>query len=111
MGGEGEAEGGSWELGLRRGLQHRLLTFDVAPSSVQCLRSTSASISSPPPRRGVAAADTQLTTLARTVPHALQYRGGTGPNGIDIEVSRHHTVSVSNFQCIEVSTDDGMVHF
>ena len=34
-----------------------------------------------------------------------------GPNGIDIEVSRHHTVLISNFQGIEVSTDDGMVHF
>ena len=31
-------------------------------------------------------------------------------NGIDIEVSRHHTVSVSNFQSIRVSTDDWMVH-
>ena len=34
-----------------------------------------------------------------------------GSNGVDIEVSRHHTVSVSNFQSIEVSTDDWMVHF
>ena len=32
-----------------------------------------------------------------------------GSNGIDIEVSRHHTVS--HFQSIEVSTDNGMVHF
>ena len=37
--------------------------------------------------------------------------GGAGPNGIDIEVLRHHTVSISNFQCIKVSTDDWMVHF
>ena len=29
----------------------------------------------------------------------------TGSNGIDIEVSKHHTVSVWNFQSIEVSTD------
>ena len=34
-----------------------------------------------------------------------------GSNGIDIKVSIHHTVSVSNFQSIEASTDDGMVHF
>ena len=34
------------------------------------------------------------------------------PNGIDIEVSRHHhMVSVSNFQRIKVSTDDWIVHF
>ena len=33
------------------------------------------------------------------------------PNGIDIEVSRHRTVTISNFQCIEVSTDDWMVRF
>ena len=32
-------------------------------------------------------------------------------NGIDIEVLRRHTVSVSNFQSIKVSTDDGMVRF
>ena len=32
-----------------------------------------------------------------------------GQNGIDIEVARHHTVSVSNFQSIEVSTDDRKV--
>ena len=30
----------------------------------------------------------------------------TGSNGIDIEVSRHHAVSVSNFKSIKVSTDD-----
>ena len=34
-----------------------------------------------------------------------------GSNGIDIEVSRHHAVSVSNFQSIKVSTDDCMVPF
>ena len=34
-----------------------------------------------------------------------------GSNGIAIEVSMHHTVSVSNVQSIEVSTDDGMVYF
>ena len=33
-----------------------------------------------------------------------------GQNGIDIEVSRHHTVSVSNFQSIKVSTDNWMVY-
>ena len=33
-----------------------------------------------------------------------------GSNGIDIEVSRHRTISVSNFQSIKVSTDDGMVN-
>ena len=32
-------------------------------------------------------------------------------NGIDIEVSRHHMVSVSNFKSIEASTDDWLVHF
>ena len=32
-----------------------------------------------------------------------------GSNGIDIEVSRHHLVSASSFQGIEVSTDDRMV--
>ena len=34
-----------------------------------------------------------------------------GSNGIAIEVSMHHTVSVSNVQSIKVSTDDGMVYF
>ena len=37
--------------------------------------------------------------------HRVVHRAGS--NGIDIEVSRHHTVSVSNFKSIEVSTDDG----
>ena len=31
--------------------------------------------------------------------------------GIDIEVSRQHKVSVSDFQGIEVSTDDRLVNF
>ena len=35
----------------------------------------------------------------------------SGSNGIDIELSRHHTVSVSNFQSIEVLTDDWMINF
>ena len=30
-------------------------------------------------------------------------------NGIDIEVSGHHTVSVSNFQSIELSSVDWIV--
>ena len=34
-----------------------------------------------------------------------------GPNGTDMEVSRHHMVSVTNFQSIKVSTDGRMVHF
>ena len=34
-----------------------------------------------------------------------------GSNGIDIKVSRRHTVSVSNFQSIEVATGDWMVNF
>ena len=36
----------------------------------------------------------------------LTLHGRAGSNGIDIEASRHHTVSVS-----KVSTGDGMVHF
>ena len=47
-------------------------------------------------------------------PPGLKPRGNAGragSNGIDIEVSRHHTVSVSNFQNIEASTDNRMVHF
>ena len=35
----------------------------------------------------------------------------TGSNYIDIEVSRHHAVSVSNFQNIKVLTNDRMVNF
>ena len=31
-------------------------------------------------------------------------------NGIDIKILRHHTVSVSNFQSIKVSTDDEVVN-
>ena len=34
-----------------------------------------------------------------------------GSNGVDIEVSKRHTVSVSNYRRIKASTDDGMVHF
>ena len=34
-----------------------------------------------------------------------------GSNDIDIKVSRHHAVSVSNFQSIGVSTDNGAVLF
>ena len=62
--------------------------------------------------------DRRCVTAARTaggadgdwyddVPHII-YRAGS--NGIDIEVLRHHTVSVSNLQSIPVSqTDEGMV--
>ena len=39
--------------------------------------------------------------LCSAVTHSI-----AGSNGIDIEVSRHHTVSVSNFQSIEVSSAD-----
>ena len=31
-------------------------------------------------------------------------------SSIDIEVSKHHIVSMSNFQCIKVSTGDWMVN-
>ena len=47
-------------------------------------------------------------------PPGLKPRGNAGragSNGIDIEVSRHHTVSVSNFQNIEASTENRMVNF
>ena len=44
----------------------------------------------------------------------LQCKGAVcraGSGGSDVEVLMHHTVSVSNFQSIEVLTDDRMVHF
>ena len=33
-----------------------------------------------------------------------------GSNGIDIKVSRHHTITVSNFYSINGATGDWMVH-
>ena len=51
-----------------------------------------------------------MTTAAITM-MTLVTMTTIGSNGIDIKVSRHHTVSVSNFQSIEVSTDDWMVPF
>ena len=41
----------------------------------------------------------------------LMITSRAGANGIDIEVLGHHTISVSNFQSIEVSTGDRVVHF
>ena len=32
----------------------------------------------------------------------VDYGAGSGPNGIDIKVSKHHMVSISNFESIKV---------
>ena len=54
---------------------------------------------------------TSQLTLSITPSHETGIRRRAGLNGIDIEVSRHHTVSVSNFQSIKLSIDDWMVYF
>ena len=50
-------------------------------------------------------------TLERRIRDKKIPTSRAGSNGIKIEVSRHHTVSVSNCQSIEVSTDDWTVNF
>ena len=45
-------------------------------------------------------------TISLPMPSNVLVRTTAATNGIDTEVSKHRTVSVLNFQSIEVSTDD-----